>query len=163
MSTEELKIILPAGLMSPADVRRLRRSASSLADYLQQLKLKNSDEPLPKPSTGLLADFAAANDLNLAKIEDCRQTVTLLTELEALAPVMHISFAKEPSAGVMHRITDWFRKNVHPLTLITVGLQPSMGAGCYLRTTNRYFDLSLRRHLLDGRGLLMAKLEELAK
>lgn len=158
----EIKINLPLEIVSPGDVGRLRRGASDLADYLQQLKLKNNDGQLPQPRTGLLASFAAANQLDLSKIEDCRQVVNLLSQLHKIAPVVHISFGVEPSAQFMSKITSWFRANINPLTLLTVGLQPSVAAGCYLRTTNRYFDLSLRRHLLDGRGQLVDKLQGLA-
>lgn len=157
----ENKIVLPIGLISPADVRRLRRSANDLADYLRQLELKNSDEPLPKPRAGLLAEFASANKLDLASVVGCQRAATLLTELSELAPIVHISFADEPSTGALQKILGWFRQNVHPFILINVGLQPSVGAGCYLRTTNRYFDLSLRRRLLDHREILVNQLLEL--
>lgn len=161
------KIVLPPGVTSPADVSRLKRGAGDLADYLQQLTLQKektghaSNEPLPKPRTGLLAEFADANDLNLSKTSDCRKAETLLTQLLVVAPVVHVSLASEPSSGILQKITGWFRKNIDPLTLITIGLQPSIAAGCYLRTTNRYFDLSLRKLLLDQRGLLIDRLTEL--
>lgn len=164
----DAKIVLPMALASPADVTRLRRGAGDLASYLQKLKLQQeksgeASESLPRPHSGLLAEFASANDLNLSKINDCRKAETMLTELLTLAPVIHISFASEPSSGFLQKITDWFRVNVNPLTLITVGLQPSVAAGCYLRTTNRYFDLSLRRRLADKRELLINELSELAQ
>lgn len=163
------KIVLPLSVTSPADVSRLKRGAGDLANYLQQLTLQKEkagqvgNEPLPKPRTGLLAEFADANDLNLSKVSDCRRAETLLTQLLVVAPVMHVSLASEPSSGFLQKITGWFRKNIDPLTLITVGLQPSLAAGCYLRTTNRYFDLSLRKRLLDQRGLLVDRLQELAQ
>lgn len=158
-----VKIALPEAVISPADVSRLRRGAGDLADYLNQMAIKNGDEPLPKPRTGLLADFGAANDLDLSHVEDCRQAVNKLSQLQKLAPVVHISFAAEPSDAFMRKIAAWFRANINPLTLITVGLQPSVAAGCYLRTTNRYFDLSLRKHLIDSRGQLVERLEALKK
>lgn len=157
------EIILPIEVISPADVSRLRRGAGDFAEYLEQLEHEKAGESLPKPRAGLLANFAAANDLDLSKIADCREAVNKLSQLQKLAPVAHISFANEPSNQFMQKITGWFRDNINPLMLLTVGLQPSVAAGCYLRTTNRYFDLSLRRHLQDRRELLINKLEEMSK
>jgi hypothetical protein len=41
-----------------------------------------------------------------------------------------------------------------------VGLQPNLGAGSILRTTNKLFDLSLRQDFARKRDILMHKLAE---
>ena len=53
----------------------------------------------------------------------------------------------------------WLRREIHPLVLMTVGLQPNIGAGCIVRTTNKYFDFSLRQDFANKRDLLQAALE----
>jgi hypothetical protein len=52
------------------------------------------------------------------------------------------------------------RENIHPLVLITFGLQPNIGAGTVVRTTNKYFDFSLGQALAKNRTMLMAQLRE---
>lgn len=158
----ELEINLPEELVSPADVRRLARDAARLADVEQQIKL-GGDVREGGGGSALLRKFAAANRLDLSKVEGCQQASKLLDRLVAEAPVVHISFASEASDDFIQKISGWFRKNISPLVLLTVGLQPSLAAGCYLRTTNRYFDLSLRQHLESSRGLLAEELEGLAR
>jgi hypothetical protein len=43
--------------------------------------------------------------------------------------------------------------------LITIGLQPNIGAGCVVRTTNKYFDLSIKQDFLSKRNLLLEALK----
>lgn len=155
------KITLPPEVISPTDISRLRRSSRELADYLRQADL--SGRNVSPPGNHLLSKFAEANSLDLSKVGDCERAGKLLDELSEIAPKIHISFAAEPSNKFMQKIAGWFRSNINPLTLLTIGLQPSVAAGCYLRTTNRYFDLSLRRHLLEKSQILIDKLEGLNK
>jgi F0F1-type ATP synthase delta subunit len=60
-----------------------------------------------------------------------------------------MSFASEASPKALDKIVAWLRSNIHPQTLLQVGLQPTIAAGCIVRTTNRVFDLSLRTHLRE--------------
>ena len=46
--------------------------------------------------------------------------------------------------------------------MVAVGLQPGIGAGCVLRTENRYFDMSLGKRFGGSRELLMKRLNEVA-
>lgn len=156
----ETVIKLPIEVISLADIARLKRAASRLGDYFEQKKLGKTSGTAP--ASRLLRNFAEDNRIELENADSCQKIAELLEELLALAPTIHISFAAEPSNEFIQKIAGWFRANIHPLTLLTVGLQPSIAAGCYLRTTNRYFDLSLRRHLEERRDLLMKQLVELA-
>jgi hypothetical protein len=60
----------------------------------------------------------------------------------------------------MAKLTAWLRTNIHPTLLITVGLQPGIGAGCVVRTANKYFDLSLGKSFVKKRELLMQRLRD---
>jgi F0F1-type ATP synthase delta subunit len=61
--------------------------------------------------------------------------------------VLHISFASEPTPKSVEPILEWMRNQIHPQTLLQVGLAPSIAAGCVLRTPNKFFDMSIRNHL----------------
>jgi F0F1-type ATP synthase delta subunit len=67
---------------------------------------------------------------------------------------MHISFATDPSAAFVVQILGWFRREIHEHTLLVIGLQPSITAGCTLRTENKYFDFSMREQLMSSVPIL---------
>ena len=71
---------------------------------------------------------------------------------------MHISFSSEPTPIFLERLLSWIRREINPLVLLTIGLQPAIGAGCIVRTTNKYFDLSLRQTFIDKRKLLLEQI-----
>ncbi len=75
---------------------------------------------------------------------------------------MHISFAVEPDAKVIEAITKWFREEISPFVIIQFGIQPSIGVGCVVQTTNKLFDFSLRKHLSEKTDLFKQRLEGIA-
>jgi F0F1-type ATP synthase delta subunit len=77
--------------------------------------------------------------------------------------LLHISFAAEPSTQALEKILVWFRANIHPQALLQVGLQPTIAAGCVLRTPNKVFDMSLRNHLIEQQKYLMQLIDVAAK
>jgi hypothetical protein len=82
-----------------------------------------------------------------------------MDELLLHAPLLHMSFSAEPSPVFMNKLIAYVRENIHPLALIQVGLQPTIGAGFMLRTTNKYYDYILKdgikpapKALINGLG-----------
>src|SRR6185295_16906603 len=139
------------------EVRRLSRELEALDDYMRQAGLRSGggkQDNLPKISR-LLDVMASENHLNLLQVEDRTQLTQALKQTLDQAPVIHLSFASDPSAAFLEKVVNWFRSNVHPLVLIRLGLQPSIAAGCVLRTANRSFDFSRRHHFTEQRELLM--------
>jgi hypothetical protein len=114
---------------------------------------------LPRTSR-LLEDTARTNGLNLLEVKDRQRLTKLFVELKKSAPVLTMSFASDPPPAVVQKLIFWLRREVHPLVLLQIGLQPSIAAGCVLRTPNHYFDFSLRRHFSAHRQLLIDKLRE---
>ena len=155
---------VPALITSPADVSRLRREVKALDDYMRQQELRAPGSPsamLPKMSR-LLHDLATTNDLNLLDAKTRDELAEFLADVAANAPVLHISFAVDPSSAFLQKIVQWLRQNIHPSILVRVGLQPSIAAGCTVQTTNRYFDFSLRQYLQQHRQLLVDGLTKAA-
>ena len=153
-------LTLPLLVTSPADVSRLKREVAALSDYLHQQALRTpgtTQAQLPKVSR-MLDELAAANGLNLLDAAARDRLAAFLQDTTAQAPVIHMSFAVDPSSAFLQKIVQWFRQTIHPAVLIRVGLQPSIAAGCTVQTTNQYFDLSLRRYLQDHRQLLVDSL-----
>jgi F0F1-type ATP synthase delta subunit len=153
------KFVLPTLVVGPADVKRLAMEMESLDEYLRQAFLRPgaADVKLPKTSR-TLDSLAELNEADLLQAEDREQLKAFLSSLQSHAPVIHISFAAEPSAAFTGKIVEWMRANIAHYLLVQVGLQPSIAAGCVVRTTNRIFDLSLRQYLLEKRDILAESL-----
>lgn len=147
--------LLPSIIMGPADINRSLIELQSLEEYLLQARTVETDNiKLPKTSRTLDA-LADINQADLLQAADILHLKLFLKSVQQHAPVLHISFAAEPSAAFSARIVEWLRSNVSKYTLVQVGLQPSIAAGCVLRGTNKVFDMSLRRYLLEGKPKLI--------
>jgi len=147
---------LPALVMTVSDVSRLIHELDSLDSYMQQQKIRTPGQPMTKmpKTTRMLDELAVANGANLLDPAARTYLGAFLQQLAAHAPVVHVSFAVDPSSAFLQKIVLWFRKNTDPHVLVRVGLQPSLAAGCAVRTPNKYFDFSLRQHLQKQRPLL---------
>lgn len=159
MEHKQKSLTLPPSVVGPVDVGRLNREMDAINEAMLQLKLRKSGDDVKLPKTSRLMDVTIEhNGLNLLK-EDQRDLLTrFLKAVQEKAPVVHMSFSADPSPAFMERITNWFRGEVNPYTLITIGLQPNLGAGCIMRTTNKYFDLSLKESFVHKRETLKEKL-----
>ena len=152
---------LPTLVIGSADVIRLKREMEALDDYLHQAGLRTGGEEavkLPKTSR-VMDEFAAANKLNLLLPEARRESLEFFDFVSSKAPVVHMSFAVEPSSAFRQKLIVWWRGNVHPFVLLDVGLQPNIAIGSVVRTPNKQYDFSLRSHFKNKR----AKLIELLK
>ena len=79
--------------------------------------------------------------------------------LKDKAPIIHMTFAVDVDTEVLQKLTAWVRDNAHPQGLITVGLQPSLVGGVYIRTPNHVHDFSMRSLLQNKRDVLVKALE----
>jgi F0F1-type ATP synthase delta subunit len=139
---------LPLNVVSQVDVMRLSRELAALEDFFVSAKARTPGTSMALPNLSHALDtLAKDNDVNLL---DEKKRQALARHLEVIydkAPNFHISFAVEASPKALERILEWMRRNIHPQTLLQVGLQPTIAAGCVLRTTNKIFDMSLRSRM----------------
>ena len=155
------QFILPTLVFGIVEVRRLSRELEALDEYMRQAGLREAgskQDTLPRVSR-LLDATASENQLNLLQSEDRKQLLDVLKKVLESAPVIHMSFASDPSASFLEKIVSWLRSNIHPFVLIRLGLQPSIAAGCVMRTANHSFDFSLRHRFAEERQLLLYSLE----
>ncbi len=158
-----VQLVLPATVTGLTDVTRLRRESETLDEYLRQAGLRKGGHATELPKfPAMLDDVATANHLNLLQAADRQKLADFLQQLQTKAPVVHMSFASEPSTEFTGKIVTWLRQNIHPLLLVHVGLQPSIAAGCTLRTTNKVFDFSLRQYFEQNSQLLVDALTKLS-
>jgi hypothetical protein len=155
------KTILPLTILTVVDLGRLSRELTSLDDFSLQSSVRDPGKQpqLPRTSRGL-EDLAGQSDLNLLVDDDRAKLKKLVDDLKQTAPVIHISFSADPSPAFMTKLVTWLRNEINPSILVSIGMQPSIAAGCIVRTPNKYFDFSLRKHLLDSGKLLIESLTE---
>lgn len=157
----EARLALPPLVVSPGDINRLLRELESLEDYMHQAALRHPDgktPPQPPRVSRMLEELISLNRIDLNLPAQRQLAVRQLQYLQRHAPALHISFASDPSAAFVSRLTNWMRSNIHPHILLNVGLQPAIVAGCVLRTANRQFDMSLRRHFSEQQAGLISDL-----
>lgn len=163
MAPNEL-LRLPAVIIGPADLARVKRQLESFNETQHQAELRGDKSSADAARLGkLINDVAVLNNCDLHNAE---QRETLLTSMEQtlkLAPVVTISFASDPSADFMATIVDWFRTSVNPQTLIRIGLQPNIAAGCIVRTSSKLYDFSLRSRFSEQRSLLVQRLQDITR
>lgn len=155
-----MELKLPLNVVSPVDINRLKREIEALDDFFLSAAARTAGTPVKPPRiTFMLEQLARDNKHNLL---DATHRSALKTGLEAAnknAPILHISFATEPSPRVTDVVLGWLRTNIHPQALLVIGLQPTIAAGLVLRTPNKIFDMSLRTHLQKQEGYLVKLIE----
>jgi len=144
---EPKKLILPLSIITPSDLNLVLNEINSLAEFILQESLKNksSEVKLPRVSKSL-DNLASLNNLDLTKKADVDYLESQINDLQKKSPIIHVGFAVEPNILLLEKLSDWFRKNIDNYILLTIGLQPNIGAGITLRTTNKFFDLSVKNH-----------------
>jgi F0F1-type ATP synthase delta subunit len=154
--------ILPALVVSRADAARLLRELESVEDYMHQALLRKTTEnevtQLPRMSR-VLTELATNNKKDLLQTAERKELITFVKGIHDHAPVVHMSFAVEPSASFLQKLIIWWRANIGPYVLLEVGLQPDIAVGCIVRTPNHQYDFSLREHFTKTRDVLVKKLE----
>lgn len=150
---------LPSAVIGRTDTGRLLREMQELDNFLSQAAIRTPGTPMKLPQMSKLLDQIIANNgLNMFQAEHRTHLVQFLESVYNHAPTIHISFNTDPSPGFMLKLVSWLRAEIDPRILVQVGLQPGMGAGCTIRTTNKYFDFSLRNRFREKRDVLISYL-----
>ncbi len=150
---------LTTSIMTTVDLNRVERELEALNNFTMQSSVRSAGKQpnLPKTSRNL-DEIASANNCNLLVEADRQKLTQFIAQVKKSAPVINISFASDPQPPFLAKIVSWFRAKIHPLTLLQVGLQPSIAAGCIVRTQNKYFDFSLRASFDKKKDLLINSL-----
>lgn len=139
---------LPNNIISQVDVARVMRELNTLSDFFISTSGRPAGTAVQPPRlTRSLDQLAQSNNCNLLEEPRRKQLYTELNAVLGKAPLLHMSFAAEPPTRALETIVVWLRANIHPQSLLQIGLQPTIAAGCILRTPNRIFDMSIRSYL----------------
>lgn len=149
-------LVLPVSIASKADVGRIEREVAAVNEFMEQATIRQPGTAVTLPKmTKLMEELVSLNKLNLLVAADRKQLLDFLTDTRDKAPELHMSFSAEPSSLFIQKLTTYIRENIHPQALVQIGLQPTIGAGFMLRTTNKYYDFSLRTALKSKKDILM--------
>jgi len=153
----DLKV--PDNLTSKQDIAHIHLELRLFNDKAMQSIMRHED-PVKYPAiSDRLRALASENQIDLRDTKACESLLARLEDLKSNAPAVHISFPVDPSVEVLQKLIVWLRKEVDPRIIIQVGLQPTIAAGIVLRTPNKQFDFSLRRHLYKNRDKLLEVLK----
>lgn len=146
----------PLSVATRLDVLRAVRELEDFENAMSEAHVRGHHVPALTP---LLKDIAEENKTNLHQKENRHLVFNMLNDLRTTAPVVHISFSVEPEEKFVKKIIQWFRVEIANNVVLQIGVQPNIGVGCVLRTTNKYFDFSLRKHLEDKGEMFRQRLE----
>jgi len=158
---EQTDISLVNNVIGKRDVQTLINELTALDEFLRQAAIRQGGTAVNLPKSGqMLEDLSQANHLNLLQQPDRDRLNAYLKTLLESAPLIHMSFTLDPPPLFTQKLVVWLRQNIHPQVLLQIGLNPTIGAGCVLRTTNKYFDMSLRQRFANQRQLLAKQLNQ---
>lgn len=158
----KLALQLPPSVTSHVHLSRLIRELETIEnDYETQKARSKNGESKPLAFSRSLTECVELNKVDANDTKVRKQLKKLLGVMKAKAPTMHFTFAAEPDAEFLQQLTAWIRQEIHPQALITVGLQPALVGGAYVRTPNHVHDFSLKAQLHDKRTIIVNELESL--
>jgi F0F1-type ATP synthase delta subunit len=150
---------LPVSVINQHDVSKLITELEGVENFFMQVKTRRAGDSVALPkTTPFMQDLLEANELNLLKAEDREKLKYVLQTVRTKAPSVHMSFTTDPDREFTEKIVSWLRQNIHPMLLLNIGVQPNIGAGFMLRTTNHVYDFSLRQHLVKKSEDLITRL-----
>lgn len=163
VATTQTGFVLPKTLVTRIDLSRLIRELESVDNQLSAERIRASEGSQIRVPTlsDQLKDFLMQNKLQISTSQQFAELIKQLRILKEKTPVIHLTFAAAADPESLQWLAEWIRKEIHPQALLSVGLQPSLVAGVYIRTPNHVHDFSLKGTLNKHRDLLVKELEGL--
>ncbi len=156
--------VLPPSIVTRVDLSRLVRELEWVDNELTtaEVRVKANGQQQSTPTiSSSLEEFLVQNQLTLQTGQERSELIKQARLLKDKAPTVHMTFAVPADSESLQHIAQWLRKEVHPQALVSVGLQPALVAGVYLRTPNKVHDFSMRAMLKNSQGILVKQLEAL--
>jgi F0F1-type ATP synthase delta subunit len=148
---------LPADLHTPDQlsvcIQELRKLVSERRDAAVRTRMKDgSSTPPAIPS--LVASLLQINQLTGSTLKELEELVKALETLRMKAPVVHLTLASLPGPKLIAKLVEWFRREVHPQTLLSFVMDRTIGGGVIIRTSSRIYDFSFTSQLLRQKDRL---------
>lgn len=154
---ESIKI--PPLISGQNDISRILLELEAVqADFESQKVKQQITELITPPISRRLNEVLDLNRLKITSPGHVSYLIANLRMIKQKAPVVHVTFAKEPEAVVLAKLVEWVRDNLHPQALVNFGVQPGIIGGCVFRTPDHIYDLSFGGKLRSSKSLLVQKM-----
>jgi len=154
---------LPPSIVTKVDVSRMINELESVDNQLTAMAVRARTTRPPNQTPPILSDqltdFLKQNKLDIDTGRERRLLIQQLRLLKDKMPVIHMTFAVTADRESLSQLVHWLRTSVHAQAVISVGLQPALVAGVYMRTPNHVHDFSLRAALARSHEALVKELE----
>ncbi len=141
-------VMVPDNVLYPSQVEAVR-------DYLEQLvAARRSKQAEPQGQLSHAEQEWVSRLVSKTTVADAESALHAITTLSHKAPIFEIGFARQPSPEVVASIGTWFRRQVNPLILVRVTIQPGLIGGLTVRTARHTYDLSVAASLSRGHQTL---------
>lgn len=125
------------------------RSHEQIYFYIQELNRYRSS--IPEKSKGNRDPFYSYL-IGLSETEEItpeliEKVLELFKQIKSNAPRFHVTLADYPETEMRNKITGWFRRNIHPYSLVSFRYDRSLVGGIVVRGRNKIFDFSFRNKL----------------
>lgn len=153
--------VLPPSLVTRVDIARLVHEAERVDNEMTAAAVRVKTGAAQASVPGMsdqLQEFLMQNQLSLQNSVERTELIKQLRLLKDKVPIVHMTFAVTADRESLEYLAAWLRSSVHKQAVISVGLQPALVAGVYLRTPNRVMDLSMRALLKGSHDKLAAQL-----
>lgn len=159
-------ITLPPTLIGRVDLSRLVREVESVDNDFEVQKVRDHKAAgslsIPTMSRSL-SDFLQMNKVDITDPQARMALKKQLGLMKDKSPTIRMVFAAEPEPEFLQQLVAWIRQEIHPGALLTVGLQPGIIGGVYMRTPNHVHDFTIRTMLAGKRDIIRAELETVLK
>ena len=162
MSQATVKLMLPNSVATKNELARLvqelERIDAALIEVTARKRVGAAVGEGPRYSDQMI-DFLNVNNITLDDSRVRSGLLVWLRKLKNTAPIVHLTFASQADTESLQHLVDWVRQSIHVQAVLTVGLQPDLIGGVYVRTKNRVHDFSMRARLQNARHLITEELE----
>jgi hypothetical protein len=150
--TTQIPFHLPPDLYSPeqlsAVIIELRTYTGDLRDVNVRARATHAQAGLPHASALLLGAFheASVSPSEQEAVEKLQKQLELIRDK---APAVHLMMAALPDRNLKRKLTEWFRDEIHPYTLLTFATRADIGGGVIIQAGSRIYNYSFRQQILS--------------
>lgn len=156
------QLLLPPSITGRSEISHLLLEIEAVDYDFEAQAIRNPSSTLVVPAVSRrLKEVAEVNMVTIENVKDRKMLIDRLRIAKEKAPSLHIAFSIEPEPAILSQLVAWIRENLHPIALVTVGIQPSLVGGCVIRTPDHIYDFSFRNQLRASQPILTEKLKAL--
>jgi F0F1-type ATP synthase delta subunit len=147
--------VLPPRLIGRSHISRVLREVEAVDTYMASQAIRSPQiSPVVPGVSRVLRELVEVNRCDLADQKQRQRLAARLRKTKDSAPVAHVTFAIEPDVLILTELTQWLRANVHEFVLVSAGVQPNIIGGCVVRTPDKVYDFSFKKHFVGKQALL---------